>query len=44
VEGWGQVVFINRRRGFAVPWTLNGDVLAFTADGGRAWREVAFRK
>ena len=28
--------------GVAVPQTLNGDVLAFTRDGGRTWREVAF--
>lgn len=41
VEGFGSVSFSDATHGVAVPWTLNGDVLAFTADGGRRWREVS---
>jgi photosystem II stability/assembly factor-like uncharacterized protein len=42
VEGWGYVAFIDRTHAVAVPWTLNGDVLAFSADAGHTWREVTF--
>jgi hypothetical protein len=42
VEGWGYVSFINARAGVAVPWTLNGSVLAFTTNAGRVWDEVGF--
>lgn len=42
VEGWGDVAFTDARHGFAVPGTLNGDVLAFTANGGRTWRDVGY--
>lgn len=42
VEGWGYVNFIDARHGVAVPWTLNGSVLAFTNNAGHAWNEVPF--
>ncbi len=42
VEGWGYVSFIDARHAVAVPWTLNGSVLAFTNNAGRAWSETAF--
>lgn len=42
VEGWGSISFSDHLHGVAVPWTLNGDVLAFTSDGGRSWRKVSF--
>lgn len=41
-EGWGYVAFTDRAQAVAVPWTLNGSVLAFTHDGARTWTEVAF--
>lgn len=41
-EGWGYVAFTDRAQAVAVPWTLNGSVLAFTRDGARTWTEVAF--
>jgi photosystem II stability/assembly factor-like uncharacterized protein len=43
VEGWGNVALTSATHAVAVPWTLNGDVLAFTADAGRTWHEVRFR-
>lgn len=42
VEGWGYLDFTDAEHGVAVPWTLNGSVLAFTQDAGHAWDEVAF--
>lgn len=42
VEGWGNVSFIDATHAVAVPWTLNGDVLAFSADAGRTWSAVSF--
>lgn len=42
VEGWGYVNFNGPGHGVAVPWTLNGSVLAFTSNAGRAWNEIPF--
>jgi hypothetical protein len=42
VEGWGNVAFIDPTHAVAVPWTLNGAVLALTGDGVRRWTEVSF--
>jgi hypothetical protein len=44
VEGWRYVAFTDRTHAVAVPWTLNGDVLAFSADGAHSWREVSFAR
>jgi photosystem II stability/assembly factor-like uncharacterized protein len=42
VEGWGSVAFTDRSHAVAVPWTMNGDVLAFSSDGGHSWDDVRF--
>jgi hypothetical protein len=42
VEGWGYVGFTDASQAVAVPWTLNGSVLAFTDDQGHTWRQIAF--
>lgn len=42
VEGWDYVDFTNAEHAIAVPWTLNGSVLAFAHNAGRAWSEIAF--
>jgi hypothetical protein len=42
VEGWGYVGFTDPTQAVAVPWTLNGSVLAVTNNDARTWREVAF--
>jgi photosystem II stability/assembly factor-like uncharacterized protein len=42
VEGWGYASFTDARHGVAVPWTLNGSVLAFTNNAGHAWTETPF--
>lgn len=42
VEGWGSIGFIDGAHAVAVPWTMNGDVIAFSEDAGSTWRELAF--
>jgi photosystem II stability/assembly factor-like uncharacterized protein len=42
VEGWGYVAYTARAEAVAVPWTLNGSVLAFSHDGGASWQETSF--
>lgn len=42
VEGWGYVAFTDATHAVAVPWALNGSVLAFTSDAGDNWTQVAF--
>lgn len=42
VEGWGNVKFITSTEAVAVPWTLNGAVLAISDDGGGTWNIEAF--
>jgi photosystem II stability/assembly factor-like uncharacterized protein len=42
VEGWGYVNFTDPSHAVAVPWTLNGSVLAFTTNAGRDWSETSF--
>jgi photosystem II stability/assembly factor-like uncharacterized protein len=37
VEGWGQVLFTDAEHAVAVPSTLNGAVLAFSANRGDGW-------
>lgn len=42
VEGWGHVERTGPQHFVAVPWTLNAQVLAISADAGETWTEVAF--
>jgi len=42
VEGWGDVVFTSPSNAIALPWTLNGSVIAFSHDTGRSWQEALF--
>jgi photosystem II stability/assembly factor-like uncharacterized protein len=42
VEGWGYFDFTDTEHGVAVPWTLNGSVLAFTRNAGRGWHTIPF--
>jgi photosystem II stability/assembly factor-like uncharacterized protein len=42
VEGWIDVRFSDSQHGAAAPSTLNGDLVAVTADGGDTWRVTHF--
>lgn len=42
VEGWGQVQVVDPALAVAVPWTLNGGVIAFTHDAGTTWTAARF--
>ncbi len=42
IEGWGRVDYITAEEAVAVPWTLNGAVIALSNDSGASWNVEAF--